>query len=227
MAQAVQAQNGRRLVWLMLPAGAITDQTLLALVRYSPIQFPTFHQAHNMRQTLQCLTKLLTLCSCLALSHAAWADFELAGPDGQRYQLKDDGTWRRIDGKGEPKAQQQGEAVLRLEEKIERGRDCRLVFSLTNNLPYEIQNIVPYFSVYRSNGILHETASVAFQSIRPIDKIRGVADFTKINCADIARVQVSGGDRCEMRELTKFSDANGQCLARVRVLPSELARFDK
>ena len=28
---AVQAQAGRRVVWLMLPAGAITDQTLLAL----------------------------------------------------------------------------------------------------------------------------------------------------------------------------------------------------
>ena len=31
LAQAVRAQIGRRLVWLMLPAGSITDQTLLAL----------------------------------------------------------------------------------------------------------------------------------------------------------------------------------------------------
>ena len=31
LVQAVQAQTGRRLVWLMLPAGAITDQTLAAL----------------------------------------------------------------------------------------------------------------------------------------------------------------------------------------------------
>ena len=31
LAKAVQAQSGRRLVWLMLPAGAITDQTLQAL----------------------------------------------------------------------------------------------------------------------------------------------------------------------------------------------------
>ena len=31
LSKAVQAQNGRHLVWLMLPAGAITDQTLLAL----------------------------------------------------------------------------------------------------------------------------------------------------------------------------------------------------
>ncbi len=31
LAQAVQAQPGRRLVWLMLPAGPITGQTLLAL----------------------------------------------------------------------------------------------------------------------------------------------------------------------------------------------------
>ena len=31
LSKAVQAQAGRRLVWLMLPAGAITDQTLAAL----------------------------------------------------------------------------------------------------------------------------------------------------------------------------------------------------
>lgn len=31
LASAVQAQGGRKLVWLMLPAGAITDQTLAAL----------------------------------------------------------------------------------------------------------------------------------------------------------------------------------------------------
>ncbi len=31
LSQAVQAQTGQRLVWLMLPAGAITDDTLLAL----------------------------------------------------------------------------------------------------------------------------------------------------------------------------------------------------
>lgn len=31
LAQAVHAQPARRVVWLMLPAGSITDQTLLAL----------------------------------------------------------------------------------------------------------------------------------------------------------------------------------------------------
>ncbi|MCB2042241.1 MAG: hypothetical protein KDH48_16435, partial [Rhodoferax sp.] len=31
LAASVQAQTARRLVWLMLPAGAITEQTLLAL----------------------------------------------------------------------------------------------------------------------------------------------------------------------------------------------------
>ena len=31
LADAVRAQSGRRLVWLMLPAGPITDQTLQAL----------------------------------------------------------------------------------------------------------------------------------------------------------------------------------------------------
>jgi hypothetical protein len=51
--------------------------------------------------------------------------------------------------------------------------------------------------------------------------------FGGIGCADIARLQVQGGDRCDMGDLNKFSDAKGECLARVRVLPSEVLPFEK
>ena len=167
----------------------------------------------------------------LALGSTCLADTELSMPDGRRVVLKDDGTWRyaNTDGKAAAPAKDkaEGEAVLSLHQKIERGAHCRVAVQMVNNLPYEIRNIIPYLSAYRASGALHETVSVAFHSIRPGDKMTQSVDFSRITCPEITRVQVTGGDRCDMGELHRFSEANGQCLARVRVAPSELARFDK
>ena len=44
---------------------------------------------------------------------------------------------------------------------------------------------------------------------------------------EIGGVQVGGGDRCEMGDLDKFSSVRGECLARVRVMASDVVRFDK
>lgn len=167
----------------------------------------------------------------LALSGACLADTELATPDGRRVLLKDDGTWRYVDAKDKAappaKPKQEGEAVLVLQQKIERGAHCRVAVQIVNNLPYEIRNIIPYLSAYRASGAMHETVSIAFHSVRPGDSMTQAVDFSRITCTEIARVQVTGGDRCDMGELHRFSEANGQCLARVRVAPSELAKFDK
>lgn len=179
--------------------------------------------------TLKWLASLLLPCLVLARSGAAWADLELTVPDGRRVLLRDDGSWKYQDapGKDQPKGAPAAEAVLQLMRKIERGPHCRVAIQIANGLPYEIGHIVPSFTAYRANGAVHETANIAFQSIRPSDKLERMVDFNRISCAEIARVQVSGADRCQMGELTKFSEANGQCLARVRVAPSSLTRFDK
>ena len=63
--------------------------------------------------------------------------------------------------------------------------------------------------------------------MKPGDKLLRDLDFLGIACRDIVRVQVVGGDRCDMGDLDKFSLAKGQCLARVRVVESDLVRFDK
>ena len=52
-------------------------------------------------------------------------------------------------------------------------------------------------------------------------------EFRGIACRDIVRVQVVGGDRCDMGDLDKYSAAKGQCLARVRVVASDLIPFEK
>ncbi len=167
----------------------------------------------------------------LALAHDARADFELTAPDGRRLLLKDDGTWKYQDAKEKDavvvKSQPPEEATLQLEQKVERGPHCRVVLRLVNTLPNEIGHIVPSFSAYRANGTMHETVTVGFQSVRPAESLQRAVEFTRIACADIARVQVSDADRCQMGDLNKFSPANGQCLARLRIAPSTVAKFDK
>ena len=189
-----------------------------------------FLAPHKQRHRPRLAGLVLSLV-VFALAHDARADFELTAPDGRRLLLKDDGTWKYQDTKEKDtvaaKNQLPEEAMLQLEQKVERGPHCRVVMRLVNTLPYEIGHIVPSFSAYRANGTMHETVTVGFQSVRPAESLQRAVEFTRIACADIARVQVSDADRCQMGDLNKFSPANGQCLARLRIAPSTVAKFDK
>lgn len=170
---------------------------------------------------------LAALAASTAISHAA--DMVLTTPDGRSVVLKDNGTWayQESPASDKPVEYTGPMADLRLERKTERGAHCRLTFSLVNNLPHEIVHVIPSFAVFRANGVLHESVSAGFQNVRPADRVERSIDFSRITCAEIARVQVVGGDRCEMGPLHKFSEPNGQCLARLRAVPSGILRFDK
>ena len=169
----------------------------------------------------------------MGFAHLAQADLEVAAPDGRRILLKDDGTWQYVEAtdkdQTEGKAKQEGEAVLTLVRRIERGTNCRFELQLVNNLPYEIRSLVPYYAAYRANGVLYDTVASgsSFAAMRPGDTLRREIEFVGIPCPDIVRVQVVGGDRCSMGDLDKFNATKGQCLARVRVVASDLVRFDK
>jgi hypothetical protein len=159
---------------------------------------------------------------------------ELAAPDGRKLLLKDDGTWRYLDAKDsqslanpdskEPKTEQ---ARLELEGRSPFGPNCRVTLKLTNTLPYEIVQVVPYFSAYRANGVMHQSLGLGFQNVRPTDSKSRVVEFVGIACDDITRIQVVGGDRCEMGELSKFTPDKGVCLARIRVQPNPMLSFEK
>jgi len=195
-----------------------------------------------MRRNL-CLSVITFLLAVTAATQqAASKDFEVTGPDGRRILLQEDGRWRYIepttaaksdaaaeDAKAEDKgvAKDTGEAVLTLERKIDGNRICRFRLKLVNNLTYEIRSIVPEFKVYRANGVVYDTVFGAFQFIKPGDSRSREVRFNGIACPDIARLQVTGGDRCEMGDLDKFSSVKGKCLEHVRVVESDLVRFDK
>jgi hypothetical protein len=182
----------------------------------------------------------------------ALADFELTAPDGRRVLLKDDGTWRYVEGAGkaatdakagdakaetaggkpQPAEKKQekklgGEALLSLVGKVDGPRICRLQLRLVNNLPYEIRSLVPELSIYRANGVAYDSLFAGFSFLKPGDSQRREVRFNGIDCKDIARVLVGGGDRCEMGDLDKFTPGRGMCLARVRVVASDVLPFEK
>ena len=171
------------------------------------------------------------LLGTLAPLSAARADIEVTGPDGRRILLKDDGTWRYQEAGGDAKPADRpkvsGEGVLSLERRVEEGPNCRFGLRLANNTNYEIHNIIPYIAAYRANGVLYDTLGVGFFSIKPGNSLSRDVVFQGITCAEIARIQVTGGDRCVMGDLDRFSAEAGECLARVRVVPSDLVRFEK
>ena len=168
---------------------------------------------------------------------AAWplpalADFELDDAKGKRILLKDDGTWQYKNatasaGAASEPAKEQPQADLLLERRIEAPGGCRFEMVLVNTLPYAIRNLVPEFAVFRANGVEYRALTAGFGPVRPGDKGRRNVQFEGITCSEIARIQVRGGDRCDMGDLQKFSDAVGECLARVKVQPSKLLTFEK
>ena len=175
----------------------------------------------------------VTFTFTVTLASTVRADFELSGPDGRRILLKDNGTWQYVQPsekeRAPDKSKPDGEAILVLEHTADRGRNCQIAVRLENKLPYEIRSLVPYYSAYRANGVIYNTISGAqgFSSLRPGDKQNRVIEFEGILCNEITRVQVVGGARCQMGELDRFSATGEQCLARLRVVASDLMRFDK
>jgi hypothetical protein len=176
-------------------------------------------------------SRTVLLAAGLALACSARADLEVTAPDGRRILLKDNGTWQFVDAPGKDQSGDApaGEAVLTLERKTDRGVGCRFAVRLVNNLPYEIGSLVPYYAVYRANGVVYDTVAspASFTGMKPGDIQRREFEVRGITCADVARLQVVGGDKCIMGELNKFTEGQGMCLARVRVVPSDIVRFDK
>ena len=75
--------------------------------------------------------------------------------------------------------------------------------------------------------MLYDTVSSGSGSLKPGNTQTREVEFAGILCQAIARVHVAGGDRCEMGDLNKWSSEKGECLARVRIMESDLVRFEK
>jgi hypothetical protein len=180
----------------------------------------------KVRRTMSFRSSAVLAAAAIAVWSTAAADFELADPQGRRILLKDDGTWKYLES---AKDGTKETADLRLDGRSGYGNGCRFAITLVNNLPYEIESFVPRFSAYRSSGVVYDTVSIprSFSSLKPGNKQSREFGFHGIKCEEITRVQVVGGDRCIMGDLGRYSEAKGECLARISVAPSDLVRFDK
>jgi hypothetical protein len=190
-----------------------------------------------MRPSTVLKRSLLTLALAIAALGSARADFELTDKKGRRLLLKDNGTWRVLENKDgtapasapqaleEPKIEDMIE--LQLLRRFDAPGGCRFDLSLANHLPYEISNLVPDFIALRANGAVYGNALSSFAAVKPGESRNRSIQFAGMACADIAKVQVSGADRCEMGALNKFTESKGKCLSAIKVLPSSLLKFEK
>lgn len=166
-------------------------------------------------------------------SGPARADFEVADPTGRRIFLKPDGTWRYADGAlpssagASAPAKSGPEAELRIPSRREIPAGCAFELRLRNHLTVEIGSLVPDFRVYRNSDVVYTELNVGFSRLKPGDEQTRELRVQGLNCMQIVRLQVAGGDRCEIGELNKFSDVKGACLARIRVLPSDVVKVEK
>ena len=184
-----------------------------------------------MKQSMRLSVAAFLFVAGIIVADFARANFELTGPDGRRILLKDDGTWQYLQDKGKaPDPVKSDDAANLVLERISpRGNDCLIGVRLDNKLSYEIRSLVPYYSVYRAGGVLYDTSSggQGFSGIKPGDSQRREIEFQGIPCDAIGLIRVVGGGRCQMGDLDRFSATPEQCLARVRVVRSDLARFEK
>jgi len=145
-------------------------------------------------------------------------------PEGRRVLLRDDHTWEVIEaGQGDPSAS----AVISVANTRGLRNACKIGLRLENRLGYNIKSLIPSFSVYTRDGILFETVSKSFSSIKPTrDQYRQV-QFIGITCEDVGHVRVHGAEHCSMGPMDKFNEAEGECLSHIYVQESDLLKITK
>jgi hypothetical protein len=180
------------------------------------------------------LAWLVVLLPGMALAQAAGPDLEATTSDGRRVLLKADGSWAFVPAAAAAaSAPAPAASVPAVPAELELvGRNpvpggCHVHLSLHNKLDYEIRTLVPDFRIVRKGGPTYVEQSLGFGRLLPGDRQQRTLRVSGLDCAAIEKIQVTGGDRCDMGELHRFSEGKGLCLARVRVMPSAVIGFEK
>jgi len=154
----------------------------------------------------------LILLTCLA--SGALAQTEEAIPavtmDGRRVMLHGDNTWEFVTvAEADPAVS----AVLTVTRVWEMDEACKLQFRLQNNLGYRISTLVPRMSIQNKNGVIYDTKSISFASIKPTDDQYTEIQFSGIGCRDISQIKVFDAARCRMGEIDQWNEKEGECLS--------------
>jgi len=145
-------------------------------------------------------------------------------PDGRRVLLRDDHTWEVIETEQGDAA---SSAVITVANVRGLRNACKVGLRLENKLGYNIKSLIPSFSAHTSKGVLYETVSKAFSSIKPTRDQYQQIQFIGITCEGIGHIRVHGADNCSMGRIDKFNEEDGECLSHIYVQPSELIKIIK
>ena len=145
-------------------------------------------------------------------------------PDGRRVLLRDDHTWEVIEVDQEDPSIS---AVISVANTRGLRNACKIGLRLENHLGYNIKSLIPSFSAYTTDGVLFETTSKAFSSIKPTRNQYRQIQFIGITCEDIGHVRVHGAEHCSMGPMDKFNEAEGECLSHIHVQASDLIKLTK
>ena len=140
---------------------------------------------------------------------AAAEPLVLRAPDGREVRLFDDFTWEYVESEGTT----EGALLLRLERKVDAPQGCRFALRLSNGAPYRVVSLVPQISAFDARDVRIDTVYVSFAGIKPTLEQYQEIQFRGLACADIARLELHGGARCNMGDLDRFTAGRGQCLA--------------
>ena len=144
--------------------------------------------------------------------------------DGREVVLFEDHTWEFVEYEpGDPERS----AVLTILKVIEMDDACRLEMHLQNNLDFKIRSLVPRFTVFNQRGVMFESKSKGFSSIKTGKDQYGDLQFSGIGCRDISRIKVHGAERCTMGTIDMFNAEEGECLSHIYVMPTDLINLSK
>lgn len=162
----------------------------------------------------------LALMFCLEAN----ADMEAVTKDGRRVILKNNMTWKYIQSN---EGDASKSAVLSVINVEDLGSACKIGLRLQNNLGYKIKSLVPTFSVYKAGGLRYESESKDFSSIKPTRDLYRKFQFNGIGCSEIDYILVHDADQCDMGQLDKYNNKEGECLSKIFVEPSDLINIRK
>ena len=145
-------------------------------------------------------------------------------PDGRRVLLRDDHTWEVVEAYQGDAA---SSAVITVANVRGLRNACKVGLRLENKLGYNIKSLIPSFSAHTTKGVLYETVSKAFSSIKPTRDQYKQIQFIGITCEGIGHIRVHGADHCSMGPMDKFNEKDGECLSHIYVQPSELIKVIK
>jgi hypothetical protein len=168
---------------------------------------------------------LILLMSLVAHAQPqADTDIRAVTLDGRQVLLKPDSTWEFIEVEGgDPSIS----AVLSVTEVWDMQKACKIQFRLQNNLGYKISNLVPRMSVQNKDGVIYDTKSISFSSIKPTNAKFTDVQFSGIGCHEIAQVKVFDAARCNMGEIDQWNEEEGECLSLLYVEASPLINISK